>query len=451
MQILVLGMHRSGTSAFTRLINMMGADMGPAHLIGEPAADNEKGFWERTDVSQLNDRLLAGFDCTWDEIAGFTQEQLAERLTDELRQQLQRIIFQMDTHRPWVLKDPRLCLTLPVWRPWMEVPVCVLPYRAPLEVAQSLQARNGLSLTHGIALWERYTLGALAASAGLPRCVVSYARLIADPETVVRELHDSLCAAEVGGLRLPSQREILAFVEGRLQHQRVTAGGDEGLLNLAQRRLATGLEEGSALAWSEIPALSAGAEEVLAAERTRRVGARATTAALDQAQSELAAAQAASEAMTLEVAALRDEMTHSQTRADELDQALTAERAVVSSLATRIEALSEELVMARTSLADQYHALTADLALAQSRAAEKDQALTAAGEEAMRLRIRIEALSTDLAMAQSRAAEEEQVLAAARADGAIKAARLADLTSQIAMLSRWLNEIDRLVGLTLES
>ncbi len=433
MQILVLGMHRSGTSAITRLINMMGADMGPAHLIGEPAADNEKGFWERTDVSQLNDRLLAALDCTWDEIAGFTLEQLAERLTDELRQQVQRIVFQMDTHRPWVLKDPRLCLTLPVWRPLMEVPVCVLPHRAPLEVAQSLQARNGLSLTHGIALWERYTLGALAASMGLPRCVVSYARLIADPEAVVRELHDSLCAAEVGGLRLPSQREILAFVERRLQHQRAAAGADDELLNLAQHRLASGLEDGSALAWSEIPALSAGAAEALAAERIRRIVARDTAVTLSQAQSELFAAQAASEAMAVEAATLRGQVTHSQVRAEELDQALTAERAAVTSLETRVEALSAELVRART------------------REGEQDQALTTARGEARGLTMRIEALTADLALAKSGAAEQDRVLVATQADGAIKEARLADLTSQIAMLSRWLNEIDRLMAATLES
>lgn len=422
MQIIVLGMHRSGTSAITRLINMMGADLGPAHLIGEPAVDNEKGFWERTDVSRLNDQLLAGLDCTWDEIAGFAPEQLAEGLTDELRQQIQRIIFQMDTRRPWVLKDPRLCLTLPVWRPLMEVPVCVLPHRSPLEVARSLQARNGLSLTQGIALWERYTLGALAASAGLPRFVVSYARLIEDPETVVRELYQALCAAEVGGLRLPSQREIHAFVEGRLRHQRGTAGAEEGLLNLAQRRLAEGLEDRSALAWSEIPALSLGANEALVAECARRVGAR-----------EVEAARAAAEGMAAEAANLREEITQGHARVENLDRALNAERAKVASMMTRIESLS------------------ADLALVQTRAVERDQALIAAREEATVLKNSFEALTAELAMVKAGAAEQDRLLVAARAEAANRETRLGDLAGQVAMLSRWLNEIDGLVGATLES
>lgn len=433
MQILVLGMHRAGTSAITRLINMMGADMGPAHLIGEPAEDNEKGFWERTDVSRLNDRLLAGLDCTWDEIAGFAPDRLAAGLTDELREQVQRIIFQMDTHRPWVLKDPRLCLTLPVWRPLMEVPVCVLPHRSPLEIARSLQARNGLSLTHGIALWERYSLGALAASAGLPRFVVSYARLIEDPEAVVGELYQSLCAAEVGGLRLPSQREILAFVEGRLRHQRVTAGAEDGLLNLAQRRLAAGLEDGAALAWAEIPALSLGAAEALVAERARRVDAREAEVALNQARNESSAAQATVEGMAVEVAYLREEITQGHARVENLDRALTAERVEVTSMMARIEALS------------------AELALAQTRAAGQDRALMAAREEATVLKNRMEAVTAELALAQAGAAEQERLLAAALAEAAGQETRLADLAGQVAMLSRWLNEIDGLMGATRES
>jgi len=59
MQILVLGMHRSGTSMVTRLINMMGAYFGPENSVGEITDDNSKGFWERPEIFKLNESLLA--------------------------------------------------------------------------------------------------------------------------------------------------------------------------------------------------------------------------------------------------------------------------------------------------------------------------------------------------------------------------------------------------------
>ncbi|MFZ4792187.1 MAG: hypothetical protein ACOYMW_15075, partial [Candidatus Competibacteraceae bacterium] len=272
MQIIVLGMHRSGTSAIARLINMMGADTGPSHLIGEPAADNEKGFWERQDVRDLNDALLETVGCTWDDVACFVQDKLLKVEHAELRIQAKCIIFNMDTHRPWVLKDPRLCLTLPFWLPFLEVPVCVLPYRSPLEIAKSLQSRNGFSLVYGVALWEKYTVEALRASQGLPRINFSYPKLISDPVDTVHGLYQNLCEFDVHGLRMPSEREILAFVENRLYHQRETVQDTEGTLNENQRQLAEAVEDGSALSWSRIPNLSAGAQETFENDvRNRRL------------------------------------------------------------------------------------------------------------------------------------------------------------------------------------
>ena len=46
-QLIVLGMHRSGTSGITRLLNLAGAYFGPADIATEPNEENPKGFWER--------------------------------------------------------------------------------------------------------------------------------------------------------------------------------------------------------------------------------------------------------------------------------------------------------------------------------------------------------------------------------------------------------------------
>ena len=58
MQLIILGMHRSGTSMVTRLVNMMGAYFGPEGVSLGANDENPKGFWERRDVLDLDEALL---------------------------------------------------------------------------------------------------------------------------------------------------------------------------------------------------------------------------------------------------------------------------------------------------------------------------------------------------------------------------------------------------------
>jgi hypothetical protein len=192
MQIIVLGMHRSGTSATARLINLMGASVGHPDLLGRPAQDNAKGFWERSDVRDLDDRLLASRQASWDDPIG-AGGPLAPSPQD--LETLHSLIFGLDANRPWVIKDPRLCLTLPIWRGLLEAPVCVFPLRHPEEVARSLHARNGLPMVLSLALWEHYTLEAIAAAHGLPTVWVDYAQLVVEPARVATRMHADLLAA----------------------------------------------------------------------------------------------------------------------------------------------------------------------------------------------------------------------------------------------------------------
>ncbi len=87
------------------------------------------------------------------------------------------------------MKDPRLCLTLPLWRSVLsEEPVAVFVFRDPLEVALSLQQRDGFPLTLGLALWHRYVRQSFRSLVGLPVLVVEYARALEDPGRFVGDL-----------------------------------------------------------------------------------------------------------------------------------------------------------------------------------------------------------------------------------------------------------------------
>lgn len=218
--LLVLGMHRSGTSALTRLLALHGAAL-PARLIA-PKADNPRGFFEADAVWRLNDRLLvsAGLDAAsawadprplalgW-EVCPSRAADIAEA-TALLRQQLPGC-------GPFVLKDPRMCRLLAVWLPAIAslgaTPHVVLALRNPLSVAASLAARNGIARDHALLLWLAHVLEAERATRGLPRATVHYEDVIADWRTAL-----SAALAPLRWKGEPDAAKIEAFLAPELRH-----------------------------------------------------------------------------------------------------------------------------------------------------------------------------------------------------------------------------------------
>lgn len=241
MQVIVLGMHRSGTSALARLLNMMGCYFGEEGVVSQAARDNPKGFWERLDVVWANDKLLQAAGGTWWNVDQLDFGAVSREALAPAQAYLTNILLKMDANRPWFIKDPRLCLTLEQWLPRLECPVFIHAQRSPVQVAQSLLRRNGIPLEYGVRLWEFYTRSMLRALGGQPRVSVRYEDLLRDPCQTVAHLYEALTAAGVRGLRLPERAEVEAFVDPRLQH-----GTDDGasLLDGPQSELVASLEQG---------------------------------------------------------------------------------------------------------------------------------------------------------------------------------------------------------------
>jgi GT2 family glycosyltransferase/glycosyltransferase involved in cell wall biosynthesis len=247
MQLIVLGMHRSGTSVLARLLNMMGAYFGPEGASTAANIENPKGFWERQDVRELNDFVLHSVGCDWNKVAGFQISSLPDSVVDEFNTRASTIILGMDAHRPWLLKEPRLCLLFELWKDLLEVPVCIHIYRNPLEVAQSLLTRNGIPIHIGIALWEKYNQLALKSSRGSPRLVVSHNRLINSAEAEVRHIYEQLIELGVDRLRMPTKREITSFIKTGLYHERVKENKLVQHLNVRQMDVFKSFCDGSIL------------------------------------------------------------------------------------------------------------------------------------------------------------------------------------------------------------
>jgi hypothetical protein len=241
MQIIVLGAHRSGTSLVTRLINMMGAYFA----IGETALganeENPKGFWERWDVIAANDAILKHYGCAWDKLAAwnFTENPAAKdvQALSSATESIKKVILELDANRPWVVKDPRMCLTFPYWKPHLEVPVVVCVYRSPLEIARSLKTRNEFSFSQSMALWEYYATGVSNAIRGVPTLFVSHHDMLKDPVKTVQTLLEGLQKYEIQGLRMPSEKEITSFIDPTLYRSKGADDALEDMVTPYQKRL----------------------------------------------------------------------------------------------------------------------------------------------------------------------------------------------------------------------
>jgi GT2 family glycosyltransferase len=154
-QVIILGVHRSGTSLIASLIEGMGVWFARENEAMEAKEDNPLGFWERQDIVDLNDRMLKGVGLNWYSLSeGLNDEQITQ-LREQFSDPIQKIISKLDEHGVWMIKDPRLCLTWPVWQAFLDDPKIVTVVRHPLSVARSLYRRDGMPIRVGLALWAR--------------------------------------------------------------------------------------------------------------------------------------------------------------------------------------------------------------------------------------------------------------------------------------------------------
>ena len=245
--LIVLGMHRSGTSAVTGALRLCGAWVGEAGALTGANTENPKGFWERRDVRKICDGMLHAARANWGQVGSFDPAAVQHAALAEYGREFQAVVNQLNHHGTWIIKEPRLCLLFPILRFHIADPVCIHTSRHPLEIAQSLRVRNGFGITEGLALWESYTRSALNASAGLPRLLVSYKKLISDPHAEIGRIVGQLQELGVTGLELPEQAKIDDFLTSKLHRERVAFEQPLDLLMPSQRELWDLLESGAAL------------------------------------------------------------------------------------------------------------------------------------------------------------------------------------------------------------
>ena len=237
LQLIVFGMHRSGTSAITGLLQAMGAFLGEECELLAPMECNIDGFRERQDVHDINEHLLAALDASWYAPLNAESNKLPVAEQESFTGSAAPVIEKLNRHHLWALKDPRMCVLYPYWKPLLSDPIGVLCWRNPLEVAASLQRRDGLPFVYGLALWEWYTVKALEALQDMPFCVVSYDRLIDKPLDTALELYQSCLKCGVSGLREPNDEMLASVIKPGLRHEAADRAIEDDWLSRNQLNL----------------------------------------------------------------------------------------------------------------------------------------------------------------------------------------------------------------------
>lgn len=198
--VLVMGMHRSGTSALAGSLQRLQVPLG-SRLVA-PGEDNPGGYFEHAGAVTTHETLLAELDNGWESLlplpTNWIQSAAAERAASELGD---LISVDFGNAVLWAIKDPRLSRLLPLWHRVLakqEVrPAHVFMLRHPDEVAASLSKRDGIGAGYAYLLWLQHYLDAERDSRGYARAVLTYDQLLADPVASLGWL------AEVLGVRWP--------------------------------------------------------------------------------------------------------------------------------------------------------------------------------------------------------------------------------------------------------
>lgn len=185
--ILVLGMHRSGTSLVAQMVALWGAYMG--EKLCDADFNNENGYWEFEKLNALNERILNALNASW---MLPPKEINTKQLIDRFGKEAESLIDEMDLggNNVWCWKDPRMAVLFNFWEKIFNTRklIKVLAFRHPLSVARSLQKRDNLPTSFSLLLWEQYTQNIFNIIGDDECCFLEYEKIVSNPEDSGKKL-----------------------------------------------------------------------------------------------------------------------------------------------------------------------------------------------------------------------------------------------------------------------
>ena len=216
--IVVLGMHRSGTSAITRGLQVMGVDLGKQ--LPPAMSDNQKGFWEDADINSINIEMLATINSDWHHLVPIEKIDVETLIKKGFLLRAAVLLREKINNAPiFGFKDPRVAKLLPFWQKvfthcQLDVSY-VVALRHPLSVVSSLAARNHFDTVKSYLLWLGHVITCLTENVAYKRVFVDYDILLQSPNEELKRIAECL-ALEIAPLELKKYTE--EFLEPALRH-----------------------------------------------------------------------------------------------------------------------------------------------------------------------------------------------------------------------------------------
>lgn len=190
--VIVVGMHRSGTSAITRGLKALGVELGE-RLWPPNEAVNAKGFWEDMDINGLNVEMMKSLQSDWHFLSPIKQPQINKLIEQGFLSRATTLLrAKVGDSIRYGFKDPRVAKLLPFWQNVVEE--CgydvnyLLTTRHPLSVVKSISRRDGFDAEKCYLLWLVHVLEMLEATKGCARVLVDFDRLMENPERELKRV-----------------------------------------------------------------------------------------------------------------------------------------------------------------------------------------------------------------------------------------------------------------------
>jgi hypothetical protein len=430
--VVVLGMHRSGTSLCAHVLSCLGVDMADDRLVN---LGNAKGHWERLELMALHDRILDRCNRTYSSPLhdltlppGWWADPEVQAIKREIIAFLRQRIGAM----PFGFKDPRTARLMPMWYQIFGelglAPKFVLCLRNPAQVARSLCDRDRLEPRLGEYRWFVYLTDIFRFIGQHGFCLIEYEHWFTEPERNLAKLQEFL-SLDWAGSETDLRLSILEIVDQELRHDDPRAEVHEPTVRwfydlvrafptdtTAERRVHALVSQFTAYRTLQRPLERVFEHAIASAGRV--VPLEACVANLQQ----------AAEAKAAELERLRGDTIALQTELHARDAALIAsqhagaeQKAVIDRLTAELTALAD----AQRSAAE--HAAAADTAqaeLAELRVemAAREAALLALRQICAEGQAAAERHEAELALLRAELADRDTALAAAEGNAVEKAA-----------------------------
>lgn len=186
--VIILGMHRSGTSVVTQICQYMGAYLGKENELIIPDGNNPDGYFENIEITSIDDKVLHICGREWYSLEGVEIDSNSSEIKaakNELKHTIKELFEKSDIV---AVKDPRIAILLPLWEEILEEigidAEYIWVFRNPLEVSESLRKRNGFCRSHSLLLWINYNLNIIQFLADKDYLMINYNNLLKDLKAV---------------------------------------------------------------------------------------------------------------------------------------------------------------------------------------------------------------------------------------------------------------------------